>query len=436
MVADQLRGGPEEGGLRVDLHRVRVLHGHIGAILPETRGVIEEAGEDRFPDAVDIVWIARHLDLNLFEHVHKLFSDISCTLQGPVLKVILHAPIQRESSLLPLLIDVHQSQVITADFVEVLPRIVCMQPFVLGPVEDRVVHPQHAADREDLVHTLVLLRCDEHLRQHGVHGEFRHAASSFREIALVVQGAQRVELLQRLDERLRGRRVHEVKVKEVIDANGLQHEDHVPEIRPLDLRSVVVVELVLERPLRVETEALPRQHPTCPASSLVRGGLGAGHHDQRFHACARIERVLLTKARVDDIDDVVNGNGSLRDVRSEDHLPSPLWRFLEDLRLHVRRESGVDGQHEQLAHRCAKAASLGADRVYGLLDLLLPGKENQDVPQRLCEMDLEDGDNASVEVIRLWGLCVVNANRVASTRDVENGRVVEVFRELLSVQGR
>ena len=51
----------------------------------------------------------------------------------------------------------------------------------------------------------------------------------------MVEGPQSIQLLQGKDERLRGRRVHEVKVDEVINAQTLQHEDDIAQVSTLDL---------------------------------------------------------------------------------------------------------------------------------------------------------------------------------------------------------
>ena len=51
----------------------------------------------------------------------------------------------------------------------------------------------------------------------------------------MVEGSQSIKLLQGKDERLRGRRVHEVKVDEVINAQTLQHEDDIAQVSTLDL---------------------------------------------------------------------------------------------------------------------------------------------------------------------------------------------------------
>ena len=49
-------------------------------------------------------------------------------------------------------------------------------------------------------------------------------------------------------------------------------------------------------------------------------GLGHGRHDERLHARARVVRVLLAEAGVDDVDDAVDRERGLGDVGGEHHL--------------------------------------------------------------------------------------------------------------------
>lgn len=51
----------------------------------------------------------------------------------------------------------------------------------------------------------------------------------------MVESPEGIELLKGKDEGLGRGRVHEVKVDEVVDAKGLEQENHVAEVSPLDL---------------------------------------------------------------------------------------------------------------------------------------------------------------------------------------------------------
>ena len=52
----------------------------------------------------------------------------------------------------------------------------------------------------------------------------------------MVECSQGIELLQGKDQRLMGRWIHEVKVDQIVDAQALQEEDNVAEVRSLDLK--------------------------------------------------------------------------------------------------------------------------------------------------------------------------------------------------------
>lgn len=78
----------------------------------------------------------------------------------------------------------------------------------------------------------------------------------------------RTHLLKRADESLRRRRVHELEVQQVVDAQALEKQHHVAHVRPLDLGNGVVLELVLEGPGREKTEALPGLRPSGPSGPV------------------------------------------------------------------------------------------------------------------------------------------------------------------------
>lgn len=108
--------------------------------------------------------------------------------------------------------------------------------------------------------------------------------------------------------------------------------------------------------------------------------------DERFHARARVVRVLLDETGVDNVDDSVDGDGRLGDVGSEDdlsstreersasfprrkrrletHLASTLGRRLEDPSLHLGRQVGVNRTDHQFR-------DLVAQRSCRLFEVLL-----------------------------------------------------------------
>ena len=91
---------------------------------------------------------------------------------------------------------------------------------VLWSHEDRR-DAQHGHDAHDLVGALELRAREEHLAMLGRQRELRHPPAQLGQVALVVERAEVVEELERAHERLRRRRVHKVKVHEVVDAELL-----------------------------------------------------------------------------------------------------------------------------------------------------------------------------------------------------------------------
>mmetsp|Transcript_7853 Transcript_7853/g.18182 ORF Transcript_7853/g.18182 Transcript_7853/m.18182 type:complete len:212 (+) Transcript_7853:880-1515(+) len=208
-----------------------------------------------------------------------------------------------------------------------------------------------------------------------------------------------------------------------------------PQVGSLDLRRVVVIQLMLVGPLREQTEAFARLDSPSAPGALIRRGLGARDDDQGLHSCPRVEGVLLAKARVNHVDNVVNGDGGLRNVRRKNDLSRAVWRLLEDFGLHVRGKIGINGQDEQLSHVGAHAAGLEAEEVHRLLDLLLTSEEDKHVARPLGEVDLQHCDDTGVQIISFWRFGVVNADWIAAPRNVEDRCVIKVLGELLCIEG-
>jgi hypothetical protein len=62
-------------------------------------------------------------------------------------------------------------------------------------------------------------------------------------------------------------------VYEIVDAETLEHQHHVAEVRALDLRHRVLLKLIRVRPCSVQTEALASGNTTSSTSTLLGRGL-------------------------------------------------------------------------------------------------------------------------------------------------------------------
>ena len=105
---------------------------------------------------------------------------------------------------------------------------------------------------------------------------------------------------------------------------------------------------------------------------------------------------LLAEARVHDIEDAINSEGGLGDVGGYHALPGPGGRRLENACLHLAGQGGVDRQHNELWHRGPQALHALRQDLACCVDLLGAGQEEQDVPLRLRQVDLEDGDQGGI----------------------------------------
>ena len=167
---------------------------------------------------------------------------------------------------------------------------------------------------------------------------------------------------------------------------------------------------------------------------MARLRLRDGRDDERVHAEARVVSALLDEARVDDVVDAVDGDARLGDVGGDDDLARARGRRVKDARLHLGGKGGVDGEDDELGHRGAEGLHALVEDLARGVDLLLTGQEEQDVALRLGEVDLHDGNEGGVEVVRLGLLGVEDLDGEGAAGDGEDGALVEVAREFFGVK--
>ena len=100
---------------------------------------------------------------------------------------------------------------------EVLAGIIGMHSFLLGAEEDRISGRDHGTDCDDLVNALVLLRLENGLGEHGIDRELGHPSPQLRQVSVIVQCAEGIEMLKGPDKSFGWRWIHEVKVNQIVD---------------------------------------------------------------------------------------------------------------------------------------------------------------------------------------------------------------------------
>lgn len=440
VINQPLRINLKQTATRVHMHRLAILHSPI-RIPPslQPRRIREEPRRNRLLDRHDVAFTAAaNLHLHPLTQPAQLVPHVPRPPQTPELEEVLPRPYIAEVRVHPLVPDIQQREMVPAGFIrEPLSRLVGVKLLILRPVEQTARLPQHRNDAQHLLDAPVPVCSEDALRQHRVRGELGHLPPDLRQLPLIVQRTQRVQVLQRADQRLGGGRVHKVKLDQVVDAQTLQEEHNRVQVGPLDLGRRVFVELVLVGPFGVESEALAGADAAGAPHALFGGGARAGGHDEGLHPGAGVVDVLLDEAGVDDVDDAVDREGGFGDVCGEDDLAGAGGGGLEDLCLELRGEVCVYGADDHFADLVAQLAAGLLQVLLGGVDLVLAGEEDEDVAVRGGgRVDLEDRGDGGVEVVGLGLLGVVDVDGVPAAGDVEDGRAVKVPRELLRVHRR
>ena len=93
-----------------------------------------------------------------------------------------------------------------------------------------------------------------------------------------------------------------------------------------------------------QSEALAGRHAARAARALIGRRLADRRDQQRLHAGARREALLLAEARVDHVHNAVDGERRLGNVGRQHHLARAGWRRLENARLRMRGSGGEEGR--------------------------------------------------------------------------------------------
>mmetsp|Transcript_9026 Transcript_9026/g.22493 ORF Transcript_9026/g.22493 Transcript_9026/m.22493 type:complete len:450 (+) Transcript_9026:611-1960(+) len=407
--------------------------------------VHEVSGEDTAGDVVEILRAAEfgrnERDVELLHQARELRPNIVGRTERSLIEVVVPAPLTVAVVVLIRMICVEQSNVVATGMNKLgLCRIRSL--LLRARPHEAVPARNHSHDAEHLVRAIKRRRGQESLCQLRLEGKPRHHPPDLCEIPVVIQRPQVVQQLEGAHERLGRGRVHEIEVHEVVDAHALQMQDHRPQIRPQNLRIRRLLQLRVERDLRIQPKTLPRPRPPRAPRALLRARLGYRAHEQRLHADARVVHLLLREARVDDVHDALDRERRLGNVGGDDDLAAAraAWaarrgRGVEDALLAVRGEGGVEGEDDESAAGVGVLRAFFEDGGAGVLDFFLAGEEEEDVALGLGGVDLDDGPDGSLDVVVLGLGGVEYFDGVHPALDVHDGGVVKVLGELAGVQG-
>jgi hypothetical protein len=124
-----------------------------------------------------------------------------------------------------------------------------------------------------------------------------------------------------LNNSVNGRRLHTLgqKLPDGAEPEQLDRERQLVQRRPKHLRRHMLIEAIVAR-ARNQMKSEAGTHATRPPPPLPQVGLARPHRGVVGHVVVRREELYLHLAAVDDVDDIVDGDGGLGDVGGEDDL--------------------------------------------------------------------------------------------------------------------
>ena len=214
--------------------------------------------------------------------------------------------------------------------------------------EKRRSEPDARGDGEHGVQTPEHGAVQHHLTQSRVHGEFGEVVAQRREFVGRVHGVEFHQRSKRGRDGALGRRFNRLREKlaHVAQAKHLDLQAQRVERRAQNLGRGEVRQSRFAR-ARVQMEAVALSHAARATSTLARRRAATPRGDEGRHARHRIVLRLANAARVDDEDDVVDGDGRLGDVGRHDDFSNPPRGFGEGQALFLGRQRGVQGNEQE-----------------------------------------------------------------------------------------
>lgn len=179
----------------------------------------EVAGKEAFLDGGDIGLdgeIITDWDLHLDHQLLELLTDIVSSLEMPMIEIIFITPVNIHILTFVLMEGIHDGDVVTFGVDKFCMGVCCLLKFLFGTEEDvRATHARY--DCEDLLYAFVFGGAEEGFGELGLEGKFGHFLAFRSEISFIIQGTQIVQQFQSSHQSLRCRRIHKIKMHQIIN---------------------------------------------------------------------------------------------------------------------------------------------------------------------------------------------------------------------------
>ena len=221
---------------------------------------------------------------------------------------------------------------------------------------------RHCGNREHFVGTARIVQ--DRTRHHRRQRRLGHPLAQQRQTALLVQRSQTLQVRERIRDVCGGRRRrHEIKARDLIDAQRLELEDVHRQVALHELRRITRS----QRLVIIQTQALTRRRSPSAPSALRRRG------SRETHLGQRVPVPHLGIPRIDDVPDAIDRHARLCHIRRHDHLALPRRPRTQRDALLLRRQRRIQrhGVHASVRQR-----------LHHALNLVLPRHEHQHIPRR------------------------------------------------------
>ena len=191
---------------------------------------------------------------------------------------------------------------------------------------------------------------------------------------------------------------------------------------------------MLARVLRVQPIAFSRACSAGSSCTLLGTRLRNRRNHKRVHSQLRVVHLYFSKPRVHHVEDPIDSERGLRNVRCYHYLPRPRRGRVKDLRLQVRGQGGVNRQDYQLRGIVAQLLHPFGQYLAGRVDFLLSSQKEENIPGRLCQMNLEHCHQRCFEVVRFRLVCIQDLHWERNSWYSEDVAVIKVTGKLFSIQ--
>ena len=300
----------------------------------------------------------------------------------------------------------------------------------------RILHRQRRRHDEPLAQAVLLLGRHDHASHARVDRQLRELRAGGREVEAFVDRAELRQQLVAVGDHARLRRLDEREALRFAQLERLHAQDHRGERRAQDLR-IGELGARIELVLRIQAHAHAARHPAAAAGALVGRGARDRFHLQHLDLVAIAVAVDARDARVDHVADARHRQRGFGHIGGEHHAMAGVGA--EHAVLLGTRQAREQGQH-------LDAAADPPDRVLaqmlgGLADLAFARQEHQCVAGAVRAIEVVERIGNRRRQVGLLALGVgrrrpvADLDRIQTPGDLDHGRVAEVRREALRVDG-